>query len=294
MSLFTTLLLMSSIRAMSVLNPAIVSAAPAGEDAAAYVVIYNLGGSDDRLVEVSCSCAERVEIHAMVGSGAERRMAIEPGLALPRDRLVEIQPGGARHLMLMNLRQPLVAGRTVSLTFRFERGGHQTRDVAVVADTRASWSAALAEARPSRLSRAAFFAGACWRGTFPDGRQTDTHCFSPVYSYFLQDRHVVEGGPTPYSGETLYRYDVMGGSISFVYTASDGSRSTGRAVPTENGMIFPEETHRSSDGSEMTIRSAWTRDGQDAYRVVSEAREGDRWRELWRMRMVRIGPTPPR
>ena len=108
---------------------------------------------------------------------------------------------------------------------------------------------------------------------FPDGRQTDTHCFSPIYGDFLQDRHVVEGGPTPYSGDTLYRYHVMARSIGFVYTPR-----TGRAAPAgradRDGMTFPEETHRSPDGSEMTIRSAWTRDGADAYLVVSESAAG--------------------
>lgn len=294
MPLILSALLLSSIRAMAVLNPAVVVAAPAGGDAAAYAVIYNMSGADDRLVSVSCDCAERVEIHEMAGHGGARRMEVLSSLTLPTQRLVEIQPGGARHLMLINLRAPLVAGQTVSLSFRFEHGGDDTQEVAVVENTRAAWSAALAEEAPSRLTGLAFFAGSCWRGTFPDGRQTDTHCFSPLYNRsFLQDRHVVEGAPAPYSGETLYHYDVMGRSIHFAYHASDGSRSSGVALPTANGLSFPAETHRAPDGGEMTIRSTWTRDGADAYIALSGVRRNGRWRELWRMRMLRIGPTPP-
>jgi copper(I)-binding protein len=291
MSLVTALMMWSSIQAIAVMNP-IVVAAPAGEDAAAYLVIRNAGGSETRLIGASCDCAERVEIHAVAGSGGERRMDVEPALPLPPARLVEIRPGGARHLMLIGLKAPLVAGQTVPMTFRFEHGS-DTRDVAVVADSAAGWSAALAEDRPARLAALAFVAGSCWRGTFPDGRQTDTHCFSPIYGNFMQDSHVVEGSPTPYSGHTLYHYDVMGRSIIFHYRASDGSESAGVAVPTASGLSFPAETHRAPNGSETTIRSAWTRDGADAYFAVAEARRGAGWRELWRMRMVRTGPTPP-
>jgi len=145
----------------------------------------------------------------------------------------------------------------------------------------------------SRLAPLAFFAGSCWRGTFPDGRRTDMHCFTPVYGgAFVRDRHVVEGAPQPYSGETLYRWDAESRVIRFDYYASDGSHSGGAALPAANGLVFPEETHRAPDGSEMLIRSSWTRDGAGAYVVLSEAREGEGWRRLWQMRMVRTGPAP--
>lgn len=292
MSVVAALMMLSSIRAVAVIDP-VVRAGPAGEDVALYLVIRNSGGTEDRLVGVSCDCAERIEIHNMVGSGAGRRMDVEPSLAMPPSRLVEIAPGGARHLMLIGLTRPLVAGQNVSITFRFASGGHDTRDVAVVEDTRAAWASALARPRPARLEAMAFFAGSCWRGAFPDGRRTDTHCFSPIYQgNFLQDHHVVEGAAAPYSGYSLYHYDVMGRSITYQYRASDGSVSAGVARPTADGLSFPEETHRSPDGRETTIRSAWIRDGADAYLVRAEARSGAGWRELWRMRMMRVGPAP--
>lgn len=292
MTLFAALMMLSSIQAVAVVHP-MVASAPAGSDAALYLVIRNSSGTEDSLVGVSCACAERIEIHNMVGAGAERRMDVEPSLAMPPSRLVEVAPGGTRHLMLIGLTRPLVAGQSVSMTFRFASGGGETRDVPVVEDMRAAWASALARPRPARLEAMAFLAGACWRGTFPDGRQTDTHCFSPIYEGdFLQDGHVVEGAATPYSGHTLYHYDVMGRSITYQYRASDGSVSGGVARPTADGLSFPAETHRSPDGRETTIRSTWTRDGADAYLVRAEARAGAGWRELWRMRMVRTGPTP--
>src|SRR6187551_2099463 len=70
----------------------------------------------------------------------------------------------------------------------------------------------------------AFVAGSCWRATFPDGRMTDTHCFSPILNgHFLRDRHIVTRAPNPYVGETIYRWDAATGRIRYDYYASDGS-----------------------------------------------------------------------
>lgn len=144
------------------------------------------------------------------------------------------------------------------------------------------------------LQPLAFLVGSCWRGTFPDGRQTDTHCFAPLYGgAFVRDHHVVENGPRPYSGETLYRWDGAARQIRFEYYASNGSHSAGQAIAEANGLRFPDELV-TAEGQPMTIRSSWTRDGADAYHAVSEARQGDGWRELWRMRLGRVGPAPAR
>jgi hypothetical protein len=144
------------------------------------------------------------------------------------------------------------------------------------------------------LQPLAFVAGSCWRGTFAGSSRTDTHCFTPIYGgAFIRDVHVVEGAPTPYAGETLYRWDSGLRGIEFDYYASDGSHSSGAARPAANGLVFPEQAHRAPDGSEMLIRSSWTRDGDDAYVVLAERMQGETWRKLWEMRMVRVGPAAP-
>lgn len=293
LSMIAAMMMFSTLRPTIIYQP-IVRAAPAGEDAAAYLVIAN-NFDAGQLVGLSCACAERVEIHEMAGSGGERRMNVLPALDLPHARLVEIQPGSNRHLMLIGLRAPLVAGQSVPMTLRYANGRADTIAFRIVADTRAAWAEGLTQPPLRGFQPVAFLAGSCWRGAFPDGRQTDTHCFSPIYGgRYMQDRHIVGGAPTPYSGDTLYTWETMSRQIRFEYNASDGSRSVGRAVPAPNGLSFPEETHSAADGSEMTIRSSWTRDGDNAYVVLSEARQGAGWRELWRMRMERIGPTPIR
>ncbi len=284
------LMIATSIRATAALH-AVVQAAPAGDNADAYMVLTNLAPAGNRLVEISCDCAERVEIHEMAGEGSGRSMVVRPALDMPPDALVEIAPGSARHLMLIGLRRQLVPGEWLQLRFRFEQGS-STERFRVVDDTRAAWAAAIAQPQNRVMQPFAFLAGSCWRGTFPDGRRTDTHCFSPIYSgSYMMDRHVVEGAPRPYSGDTLYRRDAMARAVRFTYRASDGSVTQGGAVPVENGLSFPE-LHRAADGTETRIRTTWLRDGNDAYLVRSEAqRTGGPWRTMLDMRMVRVGPS---
>jgi hypothetical protein len=150
---------------------------------------------------------------------------------------------------------------------------------------------AAAPALNPNLQPMAFVVGSCWRGTFPDGRRTDTHCFTPAYGgAFIRDRHVVENGPRPYSGETFFRWDAAASRIRYAYYASGGNYSAGEAAPVENGLSFSDETM--ARGSErMEIRSSWQREGADAYQVLTEVRQGENWREVLRMRMVRVGPA---
>lgn len=290
MSLAATFMIASSIRAVAALH-GIVHAAPAGEDVAAYMVLTNLADTENRLLEISCDCAERVELHEMVGEGGQRSMAVRPSLNMPPDQLSEIMPGGARHVMLMGLRRPLVAGEWLEMRFRYEDGTSNER-FQVVDDTRQAWGRAiLPEQSRGAMAQLAFLAGSCWRGTFPGTTQTDTHCFSPIYSNsYMQDRHVVLGAPTPYSGVTLYRREPMRLGVSFTYRASNGSVTNGAVVPVEGGLSFPE-IHRAADGTESEIRTTWMRDGEDAYVVRSEMRPRGRgrWRMMFTMRMVRIG-----
>ncbi len=278
-----------SIRAIAALH-GVVEAAPDGEDAAAYMVLTNLSGTENRLTGISCDCAERVELHEIVTEGTERSMAVRPSLAMPPQQLTEIMPGGSRHLMLIGLRRPLAAGEWIEMQFHFEQGT-TTERFQVVDDTRIAWGRSIDPVQVrSGMAPLAFLAASCWRGTFPDGRQTDTHCFSPIYSgSYMQDRHVVLGAPASYSGVTLYRRGYMTSNVSFTYRASDGSVTNGSVVPIEGGLSFPE-VHRAADGTESQIRTTWLRDGPDAYNVRSEMQQrGGDWRTMFNMRMVRIG-----
>jgi len=107
----------------------------------------------------------------------------------------------------------------------------------------------------------------------------------------MQDHHLSEGGATPLAGYTTYFPDIMGGSTSYRFSAPDGARRFCRLVPTATGVQFLEYADPPTD--EPNRRTDWSRDGADAWLVRGEVRRADGWRESWRLRMVRAGPSPP-
>ncbi len=133
----------------------------------------------------------------------------------------------------------------------------------------------------------AFLAGSCWKGTFPDGKQVDEHCFEWIYGgQFLRDRHTVAGGPAPYGGETIYYFDAPSKTVHYLYINVLGGNSRGTVTAKEGVLLFPEEAY--SDGKQQqTFRSSWRRDGDDAYLVLTEVKAPDGWKEAWRTRMQR-------
>lgn len=99
---------------------------------AAYLTISNRGGADDSLVGVSSSSGT-AEVHSTSMDGGIMRMRKIDRLAIPAGETVKLEPGGT-HVMLTGLRDPLVTGRTIELTLRFEKSTAQT----IAAQIRAS------------------------------------------------------------------------------------------------------------------------------------------------------------
>jgi len=291
------LALTMALAAQVTLDNRIVRAAPAGGDAAAYVAIANAGEAD-RLVGVSCDCAERVEIHRVARTDGNVSMNAELALAVPGGG-VEIRPGSPLHLMLMNLRTPIAAGTTVPLTLRFEQAGTMTASFTATENTATAWQASPAPAAPAlaaELRPLAFMVGQCWSATFPNSTRTDTHCYTPMLGgRFIRDIHVVEGGPTPYSGESIYRWDPRARRLRYDYYASDGGYSAGFADPNATGIEFPEEAYVGADGQTMMLRTVQTGSGEAYARTTFARQPGGSWREMWTMRFTRVGPaTAPR
>jgi hypothetical protein len=142
------------------------------------------------------------------------------------------------------------------------------------------------------LQPLAFLVGSCWRATFPNSTQTDTHCYTAMLGgRYVRDLHVVEGAPSPYSGETVYRWDPTTRRIRYDYYASDGGYSGGTAEPTATGLDFPEEAYVGGDGQRLTLRNRLVREGE-GYTATSSMRQGEAWREMWTMRFTRVGPAP--
>lgn len=100
--------------------------------AGAFLTISNMGETDDRLVAVSTSVAERGEVHEMAMDGDTMKMRkLADGLVIPAGESVELKPGGY-HLMFMKLNQPLVEGEMVDVTLEFENAGTTTVSFSVM------------------------------------------------------------------------------------------------------------------------------------------------------------------
>jgi periplasmic copper chaperone A len=83
-----------------------------------------------QLVGFSTPVAGVAQVHEMKMEGDVMKMRAVDKLELPAGRTVELKPGGY-HLMLMDLKQPLVQGSTVpiSLVFRDAKGGESKLDL---------------------------------------------------------------------------------------------------------------------------------------------------------------------
>lgn len=89
---------------------------------AAYFTVHNRGTQADTLVEFSTPVAARVELHETKMEGDMMRMRPVARLQVPAKGSVAAEPGGL-HLMLIDLKQPLVLGQRVPLRLRFARAG---------------------------------------------------------------------------------------------------------------------------------------------------------------------------
>lgn len=72
-----------------------------------------------RLVSISTPVAGVAEIHEMKMDGGVMTMRALPALDLPANQAVELKPGGY-HVMLMDLKTPLMKGSSVALTLVFK------------------------------------------------------------------------------------------------------------------------------------------------------------------------------
>jgi copper(I)-binding protein len=89
-----------------------------------------------RVVGASSPVAGVVEIHEMSIQGDTMRMRALPALELPAGKPVQLKPGGY-HVMLMDLKQPLKAGETVSVSLVIEGADKKRETLEIKATVRA-------------------------------------------------------------------------------------------------------------------------------------------------------------
>jgi periplasmic copper chaperone A len=100
-----------------------ISARPDAPSGAAFMVIHNHGGADDRLIGARSAAAARVELHTHIETDGVMQMTeIEGGLPLPTDGEI-LMERGADHVMFMGLTSPWEDGATIDLILIFEVAG---------------------------------------------------------------------------------------------------------------------------------------------------------------------------
>ena len=97
-----------------------------------YLSIANHGEQADELLGADTPAADKVEIHEHKHVDGLMKMQQVQTLPIAPGETLVLQPGGY-HLMLFNLKQPLVAGEHFPLTLHFSKAG----DVEVVVNEQA-------------------------------------------------------------------------------------------------------------------------------------------------------------
>jgi hypothetical protein len=104
---------------------------PGATTGAGYFTVKNHGPREDRLIRVESPIAAAVELHeSSVDANGMAQMRPLESVPLPPGGEVRFEPEG-KHLMLVDLRQPLTANERVPITLRFERAPAQTIELAV-------------------------------------------------------------------------------------------------------------------------------------------------------------------
>jgi copper(I)-binding protein len=104
-------------------------AMPAGATGVVYLTITDRG-PPNALTGVSSPVASKAELHESVQDNGVMKMRPIPKLPISSTQPAVLKPGGY-HIMLMGLKQPLVAGSSFPVTLEFANGGSVTVNAAV-------------------------------------------------------------------------------------------------------------------------------------------------------------------
>jgi len=120
--------------AIRVLDPWARATVPGQKVGGVYMEIVS--PRDARLVGVASPAAGTAEVHSMTMDGGTMRMRAVEALDLPAGTPVKLAPGGF-HVMLFDLKKPLVAGQKVPITLVIEETGKRAQKITVKAIVRA-------------------------------------------------------------------------------------------------------------------------------------------------------------
>jgi periplasmic copper chaperone A len=98
-------------------------ATPKGaDDGAAYMTVTNTGKTAERLTCLSSDAAAKCQIHEMtMDNGVMKMREVAGGLSIKPGETVAFKPG-SYHVMLVDLKAPLVQGKSVEATLKVASG----------------------------------------------------------------------------------------------------------------------------------------------------------------------------
>ncbi|WP_428808837.1 copper chaperone PCu(A)C [Vibrio lamellibrachiae] len=99
--------------------------APGAVNSAIFAHLMNHGKTDQVLVSATTEAAGKVELHDVIKDGDMMKMRQIDQLTIPADGMVELKPGSL-HIMLFDLKQPLVEGETIDVELNFKNGEKYT------------------------------------------------------------------------------------------------------------------------------------------------------------------------
>ncbi len=116
---------------IEVMHPYAPPTPPGAPMAAGYLEIINHGDQDERLLGGSVTFAHELQVHeTTVEDDVSRMRQITDGLVIPAGATVTFQPMG-KHLMFVDLAEPLVDGDRKNATLSFEQAGELDVEFAI-------------------------------------------------------------------------------------------------------------------------------------------------------------------
>lgn len=168
---------------------------------------------------------------------------------------------------------------------------HTTRTVLLSAAMLALTSSAMssvssAESPPPRFGWFSDMVGACWTGRYPDGKTSDTQCYTTQYGLFLRGTIKLQGvhGNKPVQdleGDSVYAWDEKDKKIRYSFWANDGTYGTAEAYLDGELIVFPVSDP--SDSTKLIGRSVWRRIDGDTFTVTRERSKEGAWTEQFKV-----------
>lgn len=123
-------------------------------------------------------------------------------------------------------------------------------------------------------------AGACWTGTFPDGKTEHTQCYMAQFGKFLRGTAALKAlkdgqWQTAFEGDSVYAWDASRKAIVYYLWGSDGSHRQLDASYAGDELVFAVPSR--ADPRTIAYRSVWRRIDADTFEVRRERPNDGAW-----------------